>query len=149
MLTEFAIQHGFPHALKHLVACEFSHPGIGGRFFQWFPILGKTQIEPHQPKTDLVDAPTQAGVHDSRRDGIKGVKLAVVVHHADGFGEHDLVRPAQLFNQTQKVRIALEPMMIKSLHRPIPFRFFETGSQTARKVASLKNGDIMPGISQI
>ncbi len=45
--------------------------------------------------------------------------------------------------------VALEPVMVELFQFPIPFRFFETGGQSARTAFLFKDGDLMPGLDQV
>jgi len=131
VFTKFANHHRLPHAFVDFVAGIFAHPGIGGGLFERAPVIGQPQVKPYQTKTNFVDAITQARVSQRSWNGIKGVKLALVIHNADWFREKHLIRPAQLFNQTEQMGIGLKPMVIKTLNRPIPMGFFKAGSQTS------------------
>ncbi len=90
-LAKLAYHHWLPHRFIDLVSGFSAHPGVGGGFFQLTPVIRQAQVKPHKPKTDFIDAPAQAGVHYRRWNGIEWVKLALVIHNADGFRENYLV----------------------------------------------------------
>jgi len=79
--AEFTHHQRFPHLSVHLLASPFLHPlGYGG-LFHGLPAVGEAQIQPYQPKADLVQSVTQPWVEQRAGDGIKGVKLAFVIHY--------------------------------------------------------------------
>ena len=90
-LAKLAYHHWLPHRFIDFIAGFGTHPSFRGGFFQLTPVVRQAQVKPHKPKADFIDAPAQAGVHYRRWNGIEGVKLAFVIHNADGFRENYLV----------------------------------------------------------
>src|SRR5690606_29824701 len=119
-----------PHQLVDLVTGPFAHPFIDGIFFQPLPVVGQFQKETDQTKAYFPDPPTQTREQDRSRDGIKRIEFSLVVHDRVWSPEDDLIRPAQLCDQTQHMSIAGEPVVVKLLNRPIPVWIFKPGSQT-------------------
>ena len=149
VFAELADHHRLPHAFVDFVSGIFAHPGIGSGFLKRAPVLGQLEEDAHQAKTDLVNPISQAGIGQRSWNGIEGVELALVIHDADRSGEQHLVGPTQFLDQAEQVGVGLKPMMIKTLHRPIPMGFFKARSQTAWFGGSLEDAHLVPGFSQV
>ena len=147
-LAEFTDEHGFPHFFINFISGPFAHPCIYRGGFHRFPIIGQAQVHTHEAKADLV-RPAQARIHQRSRNGIERIKFALVIHHCLGGAANHFVLQSQFADDLEHVMIRGKPVVVELLHRPLPFEALEAGSQAARVIGPLENGDLVAGTHKV
>ena len=142
VIAKFANQKRLEHTVIKFLTVPAAHPIYGGVLLERLPTGEIAQVDRHQTKANHAEE-VVTGEGQRGQGRIERVEFAIVVRNRLRARKDNPVFETQLVDQTQHMVIGLEPVVVITLHGPIPMRFLDTRCQTADITGRFKNLDRM------